>query len=287
MTNHKNFSINKVQQEGAILIMSLVVLVVLTLLGINAMDSTKLQTRMAANTKTSNCAFQVANTGLDYVYMQYNDNSQTTGGTTNEKTAGEELMEFPSDWTSPTSKTKNSYASPAQENTESSNSKDYIEGETSFKIKRAINNSAGKRHYFLVKSTGHCTTDPNHKVILMEGWTYKAPEDSSEFQDDFYVDLPPSCYGGLTLGCEDDIETLCSNASAIPAVSESASAPEDEPDDELDDDEGESGEDDDVDPGEAPELIQTEEEAKIEACQTALEEEAEKQGNLPPEEPVV
>lgn len=55
------------KQTGAVLIVALVLLVVLTMLGISAIEATKLETRMAANTREYNQAFQNAEAGLNYV----------------------------------------------------------------------------------------------------------------------------------------------------------------------------------------------------------------------------
>jgi hypothetical protein len=52
------------QQRGAVLIISLMLLIILTMLGISALDSTKLETKMAANTAELNRALQVAEIGL-------------------------------------------------------------------------------------------------------------------------------------------------------------------------------------------------------------------------------
>jgi Tfp pilus assembly protein PilX len=52
------------RQEGAVLIVSLILLVVMTMLGISAMEATKLETRMAANVQDYNKAFQKAEAGL-------------------------------------------------------------------------------------------------------------------------------------------------------------------------------------------------------------------------------
>lgn len=52
------------RQEGAVLVVALILLVVLTMLGISAIESTKLETRMAANTEEYNRTFQMAEAGL-------------------------------------------------------------------------------------------------------------------------------------------------------------------------------------------------------------------------------
>lgn len=58
--HHQPFS----QQRGAVLIISLMLLIILTMLGISALDSTKLETKMAANTAELNRALQIAEIGL-------------------------------------------------------------------------------------------------------------------------------------------------------------------------------------------------------------------------------
>lgn len=177
--------------------MSLVVLIVLTLLGISAMDSTKLQTRMAANTKTSNCAFQVANTGLDYVYMQYKSNDPNGG-----KTIGEKLKDFE------LKLDKEPYISPSND----------VPGKAKIDLIGQIDGDNGKTNNFLVQSTGSCDNDPNYKVILIEGWRKEGlGDDPNELNVKLYLDPPPSCNDGLFDSiCQGDIDTLCQNAMTLP-----------------------------------------------------------------------
>lgn len=52
-------------QSGAVLIVSLMLLIMLTMLGISTMESTKLQTRMAANMTDYNYAFQISEVGIE------------------------------------------------------------------------------------------------------------------------------------------------------------------------------------------------------------------------------
>lgn len=52
------------RQRGAVLVISLMLLIILTMLGISALDSTKLETKMAANTAELNRALQMAEIGL-------------------------------------------------------------------------------------------------------------------------------------------------------------------------------------------------------------------------------
>jgi hypothetical protein len=63
---------NLSRQHGAVLIVSLMLLIILTMLGISTMESTKLQTRMAANMAEYNYAFQVGEVGIE-IPRNYND----------------------------------------------------------------------------------------------------------------------------------------------------------------------------------------------------------------------
>ena len=62
--NYLNSPINLPRQEGAVLIVALILLVVMTMLGISGMEATKLETKMAANVQDYNSAFQNAEGGL-------------------------------------------------------------------------------------------------------------------------------------------------------------------------------------------------------------------------------
>ncbi len=52
------------QQQGTVLIISLIFLLILTLLGVSAMDGTLLESRLAANSEERNVALQVAEMGI-------------------------------------------------------------------------------------------------------------------------------------------------------------------------------------------------------------------------------
>jgi type IV pilus assembly protein PilX len=56
------------RQRGAVLVVSLVLLVVLTLLGVSVMNVTQLEERMASNAQEMTQAFQSAETGLSQAY---------------------------------------------------------------------------------------------------------------------------------------------------------------------------------------------------------------------------
>ena len=53
------------RQSGAVLIVAMIILVILTLLGVTAMNTTSLQERIASNTQEQVHAFQAAETGLN------------------------------------------------------------------------------------------------------------------------------------------------------------------------------------------------------------------------------
>lgn len=69
----KNFKIKK-RQEGAVLVISLVLLLVLTLIGVAGMNSSTMQERMAANAQNSNRAFQGAESSVWALLEQLYDN---------------------------------------------------------------------------------------------------------------------------------------------------------------------------------------------------------------------
>ena len=54
----------KQHQRGAVLAVSLVILLLMTLIGLSAMQSTSLEERMAGNTRDRNLAFQAAESGI-------------------------------------------------------------------------------------------------------------------------------------------------------------------------------------------------------------------------------
>ena len=76
---------NRTRQSGAVLIVAMIILVILTLLGVTAMNTTSLQERIAANTQEQVHAFQAAETGLNLAFadnLAYDISSTYTGGAT-------------------------------------------------------------------------------------------------------------------------------------------------------------------------------------------------------------
>ena len=71
------------QQSGAVLIVAMIILVVLTLLGVTAMNTSSLQEKIASNTQEQVHAFQAAETGLNLAFtdnLSYDISSSYTGG---------------------------------------------------------------------------------------------------------------------------------------------------------------------------------------------------------------
>ena len=67
------------KQNGAALIMALVLLVILTMLGLSTMSTSNMEERMASNSQEINRAFQAASTGLQLVLAD--DNAFSTNNT--------------------------------------------------------------------------------------------------------------------------------------------------------------------------------------------------------------
>ena len=82
------FNVNKNQQNGAVLVTALVMLVMLTLLGLTTMGSTTMEERMASNTQMMSRVFQAAETGLQIVYND-TDAFDTTLTEDSDGTAGD------------------------------------------------------------------------------------------------------------------------------------------------------------------------------------------------------
>ncbi len=78
-------------QQGAVLIVSLVMLIIMTLLGISAMNNTVMQERMAGNQRNSTLAFQAAEAALRAAENDIDNNwgSDFPDGDTNGTTAND------------------------------------------------------------------------------------------------------------------------------------------------------------------------------------------------------
>ena len=81
----KTAAIDRTRQGGAVLIVAMIILVILTLLGVTAMNTTQLQERIASNTQEQVHAFQAAETGLNRAFadnLAYDISGTYTGGAT-------------------------------------------------------------------------------------------------------------------------------------------------------------------------------------------------------------
>jgi Tfp pilus assembly protein PilX len=65
---------NAKRQQGAVLLISLLVLLVLTLIGLSSLDSSVMEEKMATNAQTSNATFQAAETAIRETFYVENQN---------------------------------------------------------------------------------------------------------------------------------------------------------------------------------------------------------------------
>ena len=72
---------SKNSQQGAVLIVSLLILLIMTIMGVSAMQSSTLEEKMASNERDRNVAFQSAEVGMRQA-QTYIDSLATTGGFT-------------------------------------------------------------------------------------------------------------------------------------------------------------------------------------------------------------
>jgi len=63
-------TINHHQQSGVVLVVSLLILLVLTLLGISSLDGSIMEEKMAANTQTANTTFQAAESAIRQTFYE-------------------------------------------------------------------------------------------------------------------------------------------------------------------------------------------------------------------------
>jgi hypothetical protein len=155
------------QQQGAVLLMSLVLLIVLTLMGISALDSTKLETRMAANVQQDHAAFQAASAGLDQAYHHYVFQGQLNNF--------ENLKDFPeNEWTNQhmvilqdSSVAGLTFANDAVANV---------------RVKKIVLDTS--QRFFIIESKGRTgCSDGNckgHETTVVEGWSFKGAKDNNE-----------------------------------------------------------------------------------------------------------
>jgi len=110
MKSRTNLLSNPARQNGTVLVMALVFLVILTLLGVGALNTTSLQEKMAGNTQDRNYAFQAAESGIragENIIGQARqptdvkaDPSITTDGLHLASTTSQPIWETPGLWSS-------------------------------------------------------------------------------------------------------------------------------------------------------------------------------------------
>jgi len=160
--------INANRQGGAVLVVALILLVVLTMLGISAMESTKLETRMAANTEEYNRTFQMAEAGLAQMVSGYAQNAAA-------------LLEFPED-EFVSLEDMFTYNGIFDSDAIGENGSD---GKCKFCLMRSSTQvdkgTSLSRRYFVVESTGFNTDDENSalQVKLVGGMTMDLRRDKN------------------------------------------------------------------------------------------------------------
>ncbi len=179
-------------QQGAVLLMSLVLLIVLTLLGISALDSTKLETRMAANIRENHTAFQAANAGIDQAYHHYviqgkDDNYADLIDFPEDETWSEEEIVVLKDSNTPGLQFDNNAAA-------------------SLRIKKVVIPETST-FFFIIESTGSTNCDGNscdgQNVTLVEGWNFKGAKSNGENSDEL-----KKCLNFSTPDCKDYFENI-------------------------------------------------------------------------------
>lgn len=94
------------RQQGAVLVVALIMLVVLTLLGLAGMNTTQMEEKMAANSQELSRAFQAAETGVSEAFASPGSFSLTAVNTVNEADIGGSGTSYSADvsfrsWTAP------------------------------------------------------------------------------------------------------------------------------------------------------------------------------------------
>jgi len=194
------------RQQGAVLLMSLVLLIVLTLLGISALDSTKLETKMAANIQENHTAFQAANAGLDQAYHHY-----VFQGKTNDF---KDLKDFPdNEW--------NDEGVKIMEKSSAAGLKFDNHATTSLRVKKIVVPDTSQL-FFILESKGNtgCIDGEcnGHEVTLIEGWSFKGAKGTNE-----YYDAQKRCLTESTDACQQIFANIatCADSSCLPNVNDS------------------------------------------------------------------
>ncbi len=197
------------QQQGAVLLMSLVLLIVLTLLGISALDSTKLETKMAANVQENHTAFQAANAGLDQAYHHYVFQGETN--------SYKDLEDFPdNEWNN------EGVVIVEKSSTTGLNFDNYATA--SLRVKKIVVPDTSQI-FFILESKGNtgCIDGEcnGHEVTLVEGWSFKGAKSTGE-----EVNTKDRCISESTDACQQIFTNLttCADSSCVDDVLATCSA---------------------------------------------------------------
>ncbi|HEW98913.1 MAG: hypothetical protein DRR16_08860 [Candidatus Parabeggiatoa sp. nov. 3] len=198
MKTHLHYSIRPTpnHQEGAVLITSLILLLIITMLGVSAIEATKLETRMAANTREYNQAFQIAQSGIDHTFRKYDQQTKL-------------LSELPDD--------KWLIKPPAATPADKLDKLDIGSGIARFRVMKSskqVDYGSKVSRYYIIESTG-CTTKNcknGVKVVIVGGMEIEQAKDPDVFRNrgDEDMELPEECEIPSSAGCLNAIRQVCS-----------------------------------------------------------------------------
>lgn len=200
--NRFNPPINLPRQEGAVLIVALVLLVVLTMLGISGLEATKLETRMAASVHDYNQAFQRAEAGLAWTFRTCKQDLSNSDKV-------KEITQLPENYVSV----------PCGDQQQLNNKP----GQTDLKIKGLCDvrtNGIMSEIVYLARSTGSSMDDSNDpnaiKVTLVEGMKLLGAFDPRTLKTGTRKSCTPSCaLEDKKSACESESDPLVNTPERI------------------------------------------------------------------------
>ncbi|MEK8016827.1 MAG: pilus assembly PilX N-terminal domain-containing protein [Candidatus Parabeggiatoa sp.] len=200
MKTHLHFSIipTPSHQEGAVLITSLILLVIITMLGVSAIEATKLETRMAANTREYNLAFQIAQSGIDHTFRTYEEQPEMLSGMPDDK------------WLS----------KPPEAKTKEFESINIGSGTARFRVMKSskqVDYGSKVSRYFIIESTGCTKKNCNNgvKAVIVGGMETEQAKDPEVLQKrgEDESQLPIECETApSSAGCLGAIKKVCSTS---------------------------------------------------------------------------
>jgi Tfp pilus assembly protein PilX len=196
---HYPIKITPSRQEGAVLITSLILLVIITMLGVSGIEGTKLETRMAANTKEYNMAFQIAQSGIEHTFRAYERDSNL-------------LSKMPDDvWL-----VKPPNAKPDDQ----LEKLDIGAGRANFRVMKSskqVDYGSKVSRYYIIESTGCTTRNCNNGVqaVIVGGLRTEQAKDPDvrKIQKQEEFELPLECDNAPnSAGCTSAIRKVCSTS---------------------------------------------------------------------------